>query len=93
MGPKIPSRCVRSESKIRVCHLGVTENNNSDIPKCCQWLQKVGSTFSVRPKLRIGWTEKLGFGEITEVVHLGGTEFAESVCPRLLMSVLKSEEC
>ena len=56
-----------------------------------KWLQKVGSPFSVRPKLKIGWTEKLGFGRITEVVHLGGTEFAESVCPRLLMSVLNSE--
>ena len=57
------------------------------------WLQKVGSPFSVRPKLKIGWTEKLGFGRITEVVHLGGTEFAESVCPRLLMRVLSSESC
>ena len=47
----------------------------------------------MRPKLRIGLTENLGFGETTEVVHLGGTEFAESVCPRLLMSVLSSEEC
>ena len=47
----------------------------------------------MRPRLRIGWTEKLGFRERTEVVHLGGTEFAESVCPRLLMSVLSSEEC
>ena len=42
-----------------------------------KWLQKVGSPVSVRPKLKIGWTEKLGFGRITEVVHLGGTEFAE----------------
>ena len=57
------------------------------------WLQKVGSPVSVRPKLKIGWTEKLGFGRITEVVHLGGTEFAESVCPRLLMSVYSSESC
>ena len=57
------------------------------------WLQKVGSPFSVRPKLKIGWTEILGFGRIAEVVHLGGTEFAESVCPRLLMSVLSSESC
>ena len=43
------------------------------------WLQKVGSPFSVRPKLRIGLTEKLGFGETTEEVHLGGTELDKSV--------------
>ena len=56
-------------------------------------LQKVGSPFSVRPKLKIGWTEKLGFGRITEVVHLGVTEFGKSVGPRLLMTVYCSESC
>ena len=36
MGPKIPSRWDRSESKVRVCHFGETENINSDIPNWCQ---------------------------------------------------------
>ena len=52
------------------------------------WQSSFGET-----ELKIGWTEILGFGRIAEVVHLGGTELEESVCPRLLMSVLSSEDC
>ena len=57
------------------------------------WLQKVGSPVSVRPNSKSDGPKFLGFGRIAEVVHLGGTEFGKSVCPRLLMSVYSSESC
>ena len=43
--------------------------------------------------LKLGKTDFLGFWNMAEVVHLGGTELEESVCPRLLMSVYSSESC
>ena len=52
------------------------------------WQSSFGET-----ELKIGLTEISRVWKIAEVVHLGGTEFAESVCPRLLMSVLSSESC
>ena len=58
-----------------------------------KWLQKVGSPVSVRPNSKSDRPKFLGFGKIAEVVHLGGTELEESVCPRLLMSVYRSERC
>ena len=58
-----------------------------------KWLQKVGSSDFGETDLKLGWTEISRVWKIAEVVHLGGTELEESVCPRLLMSVLSSEEC
>ena len=76
-----------------LANFGETENAISDIPKRCQtvtegWQSSFGVT-----DLKLGMTDFSRVWNMAEVVHLGGTEFAESVCPRLLMSVLSSEEC
>ena len=52
------------------------------------WQSSFGET-----ELKIGLTEISRVWLMAEVVHLGGTEFEESVCPRLLMSVFRSENC
>ena len=58
-----------------------------------KWLQKLGSPCFGETELKLGMSDFSRVWLMAEVVHLGGTEFAESVCPRLLMSVLNSEEC
>ena len=41
--------------------------------------------------LKLGKTDFSRVWNMAEVVHLGGTELEESVCPRLLMGVYSSE--
>ena len=43
--------------------------------------------------LKLGMTDFSRVWNMAEVVHLGGTELEESVCPRLLMNVYSSERC
>ena len=43
--------------------------------------------------LKLGKTDFSRVWDMAEVVHLGGTELEESVCPRLLMGVYSSERC
>ena len=56
-------------------------------------LQKLGNSCFGETEFRIGKSEFTRVWLMAEVVHLGGTELEESVCPRLLMSVLSSESC
>ena len=56
-------------------------------------LQKVGSPCFGETELKLGMTDFSRVWLMAEVVHLGGTEFGKSVCPRLLMSVYCSESC
>ena len=58
-----------------------------------RWLQKVGSPHFGETDLKLGMTDFSRVWNMAEVVHLGGTELEESVCPRLLMSVFRSERC
>ena len=56
-------------------------------------LQKPGSPYFGETDLKLGLTDFSRVWLMAEVVHLGVTEFGESVGPRLLMSVLINEEC
>ena len=56
-------------------------------------LQKVGSPYFGETELKLGMTNFSRVWLMAEVVHLGGTELEESVCPRLLMGVYSSESC
>ena len=56
-------------------------------------LQKLGSPCFGETDLKLGMTDFSRVWLMAEVVHLGGTELEESVCPRLLMSVYSSESC
>ena len=56
-------------------------------------LQKLGSPCFGETDLKLGMTDFSRVWLMAEVVHLGGTELEESVCPRLLMSVYCSEGC
>ena len=56
-------------------------------------LQKLGSPCFGDTDLKLGMTDFSRVWLMAEVVHLGGTELEESVCPRLLMSVYSSESC
>ena len=56
-------------------------------------LQKLGSPCFGETDLKLGMTDFSRVWLMAEVVHLGGTELEESVCPRLLMSVFSSESC
>ena len=56
-------------------------------------LQKVGSPCFGETDLKLGMTDFSRVWLMAEVVHLGGTEFGKSVCPRLLMGLYCSESC
>ena len=84
VSPILPKTRVFQSRWDRLYHLGDTD-------LMTEGYRRLATLVSVRPSLESEKPKLLGFGFVAEVVHLGVTEFMESVGPRLLMSICWNE--
>ena len=84
VSPILPKTRVCQSRWDRLHHL-------SDTDLMTEGYRSLATPVSVRPSSESENPKFLGFGFMAEVVHLGVTEFMESVGPRLLMSICWNE--